>query len=98
METPAHSDVERLPVRLGFSSKEPRVETLFQVECPYPLLLVSDDACVMTLSLAALNFARLKPVRMKYWSVCGLNLRFRSHSVVCSYRVMLKFCDTSRGH
>ena len=98
METLAHSDVEHLPLRLGFSSKEPRAETLFQVGRPYQLLLVSDDACVMTLSLVALNFARLHSDRFKYWAVCGLNLRFKSRSVACSYRAMLKFCDASSGH
>lgn len=71
MGTPAHSDVKRLPVRLGFSSKEPRADTLFQVGQPYQLLLVSNASCVMTSSSIALNFARLKPFRRKYQSVCS---------------------------
>jgi len=78
MEAPAHSDVECLPVRLGFGSEEPRAEALFQVGLPYQLLLVSDDAAVVTMPSAALKFAGLKPVRKKYWSVCGLNFRFKS--------------------
>lgn len=84
MKSSAHSDVECLPVGLGFRSKEIRAGTLFRVGRPYRLLLVSDDACVTTLSLLALNFAGLKPVRMKYWSVCGLKLRFKSRSLACS--------------
>lgn len=87
METLAHRFVECFPLRLGFSSKEPRAEALFQVGWLYWLVLVSNDARGMTLSVVALNFARLIPARMKYRSVCGLNLRFKPHSVVCSYRL-----------
>lgn len=61
METLAHRFVECFPIRLGFSSKEPRAETLFQVGWPYRLVLASNDARVMTLSVVALNFARLIP-------------------------------------